>query len=284
VSTSDAPHSFALEVQLLPNANDQTLALAYVLQSRGSGPFTPAEIRTLFRALRVPEPANVSTVFARLRQRSLLVSHSGLWQLTPLGEREARALLKSVDLAHVERLLRHTDSGPLLAEVRQLTIPPEFAPPRWLAGIRRLLDRHPFDRNVFCMTRFPTESLHDDALRKALETARHAFSARGFMLHVASDRAIDDNVLGNVGAYMWACQYGVGFLEKLLPDRAELNYNVIMEAGSMIMTGRRCLLLRDASLGTTSLPTDLVGEIYASVDVSRPQTIIDAIDNWVATI
>jgi hypothetical protein len=32
-------------------------------------------------------------------------------------------------------------------------------------------------------------------------------------LHLASDRQLDDDLLGNVAAYMWACQFGIGILE-----------------------------------------------------------------------
>ena len=45
------------------------------------------------------------------------------------------------------------------------------------------------------------------------------------------------------------------------------------------MTGRRCALLRDETVG--SLPTDLVGHIYKSVDVTEPPSVADAIHRWI---
>jgi hypothetical protein len=74
---------------------------------------------------------------------------------------------------------------------------------------------------------------------------------------------IDDELFGNVGAYMWACQYGIGLLENRA-DRG-LNYNVVIEVGAMLITGRRCALLKDRT--APALPTDLAGQIYKPVDL-----------------
>lgn len=32
-------------------------------------------------------------------------------------------------------------------------------------------------------------------------------------LHLASDRALDDDLFANVAAHMWACNYGIGLFE-----------------------------------------------------------------------
>jgi hypothetical protein len=102
---------------------------------------------------------------------------------------------------------------------------PAFAPPRWSAGIKRLLERYPFDTNVFCMTRHPendaevveTDPVRDvvetDPIRDVVEVLRKVLDGHGLMLHLASDRQIDDDVFGNVGAHIWACRYGIGLLE-----------------------------------------------------------------------
>jgi hypothetical protein len=47
----------------------------------------------------------------------------------------------------------------------------------------------------------------------------------------------------------------------------------------MMTTGRRCALLRDKSIKT--MPTDLVGHIYKSVDLGKTKTVADALHRWI---
>jgi hypothetical protein len=75
---------------------------------------------------------------------------------------------------------------------------------------------------------------------------------------------------------MWACQYGLGIVEDRV-DRG-LNYNAVIEVGGMTITGRRCGILRDRT--APSLPTDLAGQIYKSVDLDDETTVMDAVARW----
>lgn len=52
---------------------------------------------------------------------------------------------------------------------------------------------------------------------------------------------------------MWASRYGVAFFEDLAKPASGLTYNLTTEVGAMLITGRRCCLLKDPSI--TSLPT-----------------------------
>ncbi|MFN2477244.1 MAG: hypothetical protein ABR526_12995 [Chthoniobacterales bacterium] len=147
--------------------------------------------------------------------------------------------------------------------------------------IARLTEEFPFEQNVFLMTRFPQDASDTgylDPIRDIIPVLRSALAKHGLVLHLASTRQLDDDVLGNVAAHMWACNYGVGILEDRL-DRG-LNYNVIAELGAMLMTGRRCALLKDSSI--PSLPTDLVGQIYKPVDLSDAAQIEAAAHSWAA--
>jgi hypothetical protein len=87
-------------------------------------------------------------------------------------------------------------------------------------------------------------------------------------VHLASDRQLEDDLLGNVAAYLWACKYGIGLVE----DRVErgLNYNA----------GVTCAILRDST--APSLPTDLAGQIYKSVDFAQLATVRAATHRWLA--
>lgn len=129
------------------------------------------------------------------------------------------------------------------------------------------------------MTRFP-ESEADtsflDPVAHVIDTLRSVLAEHGLTLHLASDRQLDDELFGNVGAYMWACRYGIGLLENR--SGRGLNYNVVIELGGMLMAGRRCALLKDRTAPT--LPTDLVGHIHKPVDFDDLHAVATAVHFW----
>ncbi|MDI3340092.1 MAG: hypothetical protein QJR03_06125 [Sphaerobacter sp.] len=274
--------SFALQVQYLPRVLDQVLIVGYLagLQA-GDGYFVPKDIARLFDSLRLPPPGNIHDSLGTLRKQRLVVRHGspGKWALTPLGREHVSQIGVALDLPMLEAQLAGSP-GVLFAHARHSVIPPEFAPPRWLPGIRRLLERYPFENNVFCMTRFPGASVEglSDPLADVIEVLRTSLRNHGLVLHLASDRHIDDELFGNVGAYMWACQYGIGLLENRTNEG--INYNVVIELGAMLITGRRCAILKDTT--TPALPTDLAGQIYKSVDFSDLAAIARHAHLWAA--
>ena len=60
-----------------------------------------------------------------------------------------------------------------------------------------------------------------------------------------------------------------------ISDQAD---NLTIEVGSMLITGRRCALLKDVSI--KKMPTDLVGQIYKAVDLTDPKQVGTAIHGW----
>jgi hypothetical protein len=154
-------------------------------------------------------------------------------------------------------------------------LPFELAPARWREGIRTLIDSFPFEDNVFLMTRYPGAD-PEDPVAPVLDVAREVMSDHGLALHLASDRTLDPDLLGNVAAHMWACSLGVAVFEQRTEPR--LNENLVAEVGAMLMTGRRVALLKDSSVG--SFPTDFVGQIYREVDLDDPATVRDALTGW----
>ena len=126
------------------------------------------------------------------------------------------------------------------------------------------------------MTRYPSEP--DDPVRSAIDVIQEAVNQHGLVLHLASDRQIDDDLLGNVIAHMWACRYGIGIFE----DRADrgLNHNLVIEMGAMLMAGRRCAFLKDVTI--ERLPTDFVGQIYKAVDITNLEEVATAAHGWLA--
>ena len=81
----------------------------------------------------------------------------------------------------------------------------------------------------------------------------------------------------NVGCYMWGCKFAVVILEDRFGEG--LNYNVMIEAGTMVGTGRRCLLLRDRT--APDLPSDFVGRLYKTVDLDDQATVAAAVREWI---
>lgn len=247
------------------------------------GWFAPRDIDQIFESLRLPRPANVSQALVQLRRHGLVVQRrkkGQAWSVSPLGRRRIQDLLGSLDYPKIAAEMANSP-GAEFAHVRHSVISPSFAPARWVPGIMRLLDRFPFEANVFGMTRYPkseTDTGYLDPVKDVIEVVRSALKDHGLTLHLASDRQLDDELFGNVGAYMWACQYGIGLLE----DRADsgLNYNVVAELGGMLITGRRCALLKDRTAPT--LPTDLVGHIYKPVDFDDLAAVAGTVHLWVS--
>ncbi len=242
--------------------------------------FIPKQVDDLYEALRVPAPKNTRATLTNLAARGLLVRRAaGGWSLTPIGRKRAVSLVGDLDPAQIAIALADTP-GALFGSAEHSLIPPELAPLQWVRPIMRLLDQFPFERNVFCMTRFPDKPEDElpDPIRTAIATTRQALAAHGLTMLLASDRAADDDLFGNVAAHMWASQYGVGLFEDRIGR--SLNYNLVIEVGAMVMTGRRCAMLKDVT--APSMPTDLVGRIYKDVDFDSATSVTGAVHSWLA--
>ena len=244
--------------------------------------FAPRDLDLLFEELTLPTPRNVSAVLAALETDGLVSRSRGrgaVWALTPIGRGRTAELLGDGDLQalQVEGAL---SVAPVLGNLTHPLLPPALAPPEALVAIKDFLSQHPFESNVFGMTRFPEtrpEGGQPDPVQPALRVAREVCAAHGLTFHLASDRALSDDLWTNVVSFMWASKFGIAFFE----DRQDrgLNYNMGIEVGSMLMAGRRCALLRDTSV--ERMPTDLVGRIYKSVDLARPDSVGDELHRWV---
>lgn len=274
--------SAALKLQRLRSQEDQTLVLGLVAGERaGNGWFRTAGVTSLFAAFRIPTP-NSSAVLANLRSNDLTVSRraggNNEWSLTPEGRERARSVLADLDYAAL-MAEEETAPGAEFMHALHTVLDPVFAPARWTAGIARLHGRYPFERNVFCMTRFPSEEEGlPDPVGSVVEELRSVADDHGLLLHIASDRQLDDDLLANVGAYMWGSAYGIGLVEDRLGTG--LNYNVVTELGAMLMTGRRCALLKDRT--APGLPTDLAGQLYKPTDFDDLDAVDQEIHAWMA--
>lgn len=270
-----------LALQLLQQPDDSVLVAARVAEFRVSPEWVrPRDVQAVFQDLRVPIPGDVNRALQRLKATGLVVPRAGKsqgWAVTPLGAQKVSELVADADLEQAQPATEAV--GPTLSQATHTVIPPEFAPAEWQPAIVRLLDRYPFDSNVFCMTRFPRDTREDDLpdpVKEVIETARTVLSESGLVLHLASDRAAHDQLFGNVAAHMWACRYGIALFETRFGS--QLNDNVQIEVGGMLVTGRRCALLRDRD--TPDLPTDFVGQIYKRVDFDDLDAVAATVRAW----
>lgn len=257
---------------------ERALVIARVVSARSErGEFAPVALERAYVDLGIPLPSKISNSIASLQRRDWLRTGlaRGTWKLTPAGKVAADGLMSEMDLASLaaEAAAQH---GPALGGAVHSVIPPSFAPAGLVPGLRRFLDEYPFDTNAFAMTRFPQPEESSDPVASSIDLARAACRAHGLQLHLASDRAIEDDLWANVAAHMWASRYGIAFFE----DRVGrgLNYNLNIEVGSMLMTGRRCALLKDQTIAR--MPTDFVGRIYKDVDLDSPETVERAVHSW----
>lgn len=260
--------------------NQQVLVLGSVAGVRsGRGWFTIDELGKLFDALRLPQPGSIARSLGQLRRSKLVRTRpDAAWALTPLGERQAVEIMGELDYGLIAVEMAGTP-GADFANARHPTIPPSLAPARWHVGIARLLDRYPFEQNVLCMTRFPKDDAPlPDPIAAVIERLRSVMAAHRLTLHLASDHLADAELFGNVGAYMRACNYGIGLLENRLEKAEGLNDNVLIELGSMSIIGRQCAILKDRTAPTP--PTDLSGHIYKSVDLDDLAGIEAAAHRW----
>jgi hypothetical protein len=269
----------ALRLQKL-DLQSQVLVLAAISADRDPDKIvTPASVSALLNDFALPRPGKIGNVFTSLKTKKYVTSVPGVgrYKITPLGRESISAKLSGLDLV---TLIAESAAAnaPLLGETQTALVPYTLAPPALIQPLRGFLADHPFDTNVFGMTRFPdAKAGTKDPVGRALAVAREVCKENGLEFHLASDRAVTDDVWSNVMAHMWGSRYGIGFFE----NRVErgLNYNLVTEVGAMIMTGRRVALLKDGSID--KLPTDFVGMIYKSVDLSNESAVRDRVQDWV---
>lgn len=272
-------HPLKLQIQRLGGYNEQVLILLHVLQLRGGHEgAAPSEVAELFREFHLPPPTNERQHLIQLRKRRLVMQpDSGRWAVTPEGREEISRLLADVSGEELQRLGEEAGE-PIFAGAAHHRIPASLAPAQFQQGIFEFLRDHPSDRNVFLMMRYPQRE-DSYRLEPTVDVCRSVLVELNLEPHLASDRAVHDQVFPNVGVYLWSCNFGVAVLENR--ENKGLNYNVVLETGAMLMTGRRCLLLKDKT--ANFVPTDLVAHIHKAIDLDEPETLQSAIREWVTS-
>lgn len=252
-----------LGLQLLANKGAQTLVVAQLSGLRSPDEwFSTADVTELFESLRIASPGNPTEELNRLASKGEVLRRSAKppWSLTPLGNQRVIELMGRI--ADAPAL---PEAGSELGGAHHQFIPPALAPKAWLDALARVNRDHPFERNIFLMTRYPRRE--DDPLTGVIKRAKSTCEAHGFHLLRADAQHADPLLPNNVFAHMWASQYGLALLEAFgePPVKpAALNENLIFEVGAMLMIGRRCAIVKDAEV--KAVPADLSAHIRHTVD------------------
>jgi hypothetical protein len=262
-----------LRLQLLPGS-DRALALASLLAERSDdGSFLTNELQTLQTQLRLPPMANASAALGRLRDQGLLMRpRDSRWALTPLGEHRLNSLGAEFTAQEMTAVLGDS-SGADFGDRRHTIVPPVLGPMAAEPGLARILDASPFEQNVMLITRFPKAP--EGALADLIKKMRLVARRHGLKLMLASDVSAEDTLWANVVTHMWACRYAIVVIDHL---DGVFNSNVLIEVGGMLMTGRRCAILRDKTV--PAMPTDLVGHIYKRVELSDHEATLAEVHRW----
>jgi hypothetical protein len=270
--------SIGVRVQRMAMA-DQALVLASIAAGRSEDDtFSGRAVLGLFEDTALPAPAKIGNVFGTLKTagRATPAKAHGAWKLTPVGKQRVAELIGD-DAAAL--LAESLPGGADLGHLRHPLIPASLAPPQLVRPVAEFTKSSPSAGHVFGMTRFPDDEEEPDGpdpVAGALEVTNEALDGHGLRFLLASQRALVDDLWGNVQGHMWSSNYGIAFFENRR-DRG-MNYNLVIEVGAMLMAGRRCLLLKDSSID--KMPTDLVGFIYKPIDLDVPATVTAAVHEW----
>lgn len=232
--TLGAHDPVALRLQRL-DLQLQTLVLGHLAASRSEGgAFSPGAVTQLFHDFALPAPAKVANVFSAVTTKKWFAKQPqrATYKVTPAGQAKVREQMTGLDMvALVAESAR--ENAPVLGRTEHALVPVHLAPPALVQPLRSFLADHPFDTNVFGMTRFPDAKAGTaDPVGRALAVVREVCAESGLEFHLASDRAVVDDLWANVTAHMWACRYGVALFEDRV-DRG-LNHNLLIEVGAMI--------------------------------------------------
>lgn len=270
----------ALRVQNL-ESHEQALILADLAGRRSNGSrVAPADVEEMFHSLALPLSGRVSNLLQSLERHGFMSRRPGrgaVWAVAPSGKRRLQDLVSDLDVVVLAAAI-DANGGSNLGHTVHPVVPPSLAPPGIVRPVLDFLSEYDFDTNVFAMTRFPSEE-DADPLEPAIDVARTTCRRHGLNLILASDRSLVDDLWANVSAHMWASRYGIAFFENR--RRRGINHNMTIEVGAMLMSGRRCALLKDRTI--QGMPTDLVGHIYRSVDLDIPTSVETEIESWIVS-
>jgi nucleoside 2-deoxyribosyltransferase len=125
------------------------------------------------------------------------------------------------------------------------------------------------------MMQFGQTKAHTE-ITEAVRTGLEAHGIKGIR---ADDKRYHDNLFYNVLTYMHGCGLGMAIYERI--ETQTPNPNVALEVGYLFAMRKPVCLLKDQTL--TTLPADLVGQLYDPFDIQDPgRTIPPLVSRWLS--
>ena len=145
-----------------------------------------------------------------------------------------------------------------------------------LESIERFREDHPDPNKVaFIMMRFGRTRVHSDIT----DAIRHGLAEQDIDGVRADDKRYHDHVFFNILTYLHGCGLGVAVYDRI--EAETYNPNVALEVGYLFAMRKPVCLLKDQTL--TTLPTDLVGQLYDPFDpLDARGTIPPVLSKWLS--
>jgi hypothetical protein len=159
----------ALRLQRL-DLQFQTIILSELAAGRSDDrTFSPGDVTRLFHAFALPAPGRIGNAFTALLAKRWLTKQPqrGTYKVTPEGQARVREQMTNLDLVALVAESAH-ENAPVFGHTEHALVPVHMAPPAVIQPLRGFLADHPFNTNVFGMTRFPDAPLCQPEVRHSL--------------------------------------------------------------------------------------------------------------------
>jgi hypothetical protein len=143
-------------------------------------------------------------------------------------------------------------------------------------SLHRFKEDHPDPaKAAFIMMQFGQTRAH----REITEAVRSGLRAHGIEGVRADGKRYHDHLFYNVLTYLHGCGLGMAIYERI--EAETYNPNVALEVGYLFALRKPVCLLKDRTL--TTLPADLVGQLYDPFDPQDPAgTIPPLVSKWLS--
>jgi hypothetical protein len=160
-------------------------------------------------------------------------------------------------------------TGSLFPEISDL--PNQLVPNAlqgWAEPIRKILKRHPFDKNVFVMVSYRRE------LAPLIRRIEQELLNLDLNPVLTRDHNLTDDLYNPI-ACLLCCSFGVAIFGRGEATQMH-NPNVVYELGMMQLLKRLCVILKHSRL--KRMPTDLLSRLYE--DYSSQKEAVRKLSEW----
>ena len=167
-------------------------------------------------------------------------------------------------IGYLERQVNKISQKEGLLSLDKMLKSEESIPPEIKISLQKFRENYPIPKKTaFIIMPFGKTPAH----KKIVEALKQVFDKHGIVALRADDKEYHSSLLSNILTYIYGCDMGVAVFERLEADK--FNPNVSFEVGYMRALNKPVCILKDQTMST--LPTDLLGELYKSFDPQDPK-------------